>query len=134
MAERALNFKRAFAVNSAVADLAVLAGDGVPRMLVQVSEPLFHSDEAQKALGDVGLIYQARNLPASVIIVVAGYASPEVTGLRARAAHDVIVFDRERFDSQFAVLPDRLRENLAKESPPELSALRGARRKPHKGP
>jgi WD40 repeat protein len=125
MAERALNFKRAYRVKNAAADLAVLAADGVPRMLVQVSEPLFHAQEAAKALSDVGLVHQARNLPASVIIVVAGYASPEVSALLRRAAHEVIVFDPERFDAEFGVLLDRLRDSLAKETPPQLSALKG---------
>jgi hypothetical protein len=93
-------------------------------MLIHVFEPLFHAEEANKALADVRLASEASHLSASVIFVVAGYASPEVTALLGRAAHDVIVFDGERFDSQFSAVLDKLRRNLARDPARQLKALK----------
>jgi hypothetical protein len=126
VAERGLAFRRNYEVRGATARLAVLGTDGVPRMLVTVSKPLFHTDEAQSALDNIDLISRARGLPAEVVMVVAGYASPEVLTQLARAGNEVLVYRPDRFDAEIGALLDRLRSDLSRqpEAAPEWSELK----------
>ncbi|MEU7919344.1 hypothetical protein [Micromonospora zamorensis] len=86
-------FARDWRKGPAIATYAVEA-DGVPTLLVHVTEALFSDDEASNALDSFALVEHVhRNRwPARVAVVVLGYVSPDVLMSLSRAAHDVIVF------------------------------------------
>lgn len=117
IAARGMTFRRDYPVRQAVADIAVLVG-GEPRLLVQVTKPMYSANEVQEALSSVNLIAQARDLPAEIIMVVVGYASPAVTELLVKASHRFLVFDPDTFDDQFAAVLDQV--PAAPPAPPPL--------------
>ncbi|MEU5529332.1 hypothetical protein ABZ744_20585 [Micromonospora chersina] len=86
-------FVRDWHTGAARASFAVET-DGVPSLLVHVTDALFSDDEVRNALDSLTLVEQVhRNRwPARVVVVVLGYISPEVVAGLSRAAHDVIVF------------------------------------------
>lgn len=127
ISERSLSFTRSYKVGASLVDFAVLAPDGVPHLLVKLSEALFFKEEADHALSSVDLINQVRqkDLPAQVILVVLGYASPQVTDLLRSLAHETIVYEPENFALKFGGVLDRLKTSLPVVSTPrpDIDAL-----------
>jgi hypothetical protein len=107
IAARSMTFRRGYSVGNASADIAVLVS-GQPRLLVQVTKPMFSANEVEEALKNVNLISEAKDVPAEIIMVVVGYASPVVTDLLVKASHRLLVFDPDTFDAQFTAVLDQV--------------------------
>lgn len=110
LGKRGLPFQRDYSVGNIPVDLAVLAPDGSPRLLIQVSTALFKDDEATQALLSLNLAktVQTLELNAQVLLVVLGYISPDVTPRLTEVVHNFIVYDPESFEERFAEVLDRL--------------------------
>jgi WD40 repeat protein len=126
LTDRTIDFVRQYRVGEATADIGVIGPSGVPRMLIEVVDPIFYVDEAERALANVRLAESGHKLALRVVLVVVGYVSPEVTALLERAVHDLIVFDAQQFEMKLAPLLDNLKAQLGGASLPsaDLDALK----------
>ncbi|TYB65979.1 hypothetical protein FXF51_17410 [Nonomuraea sp. PA05] len=91
-----VGYRRGWRDGDVGADYAVVTPGG-PRLLVQISDALFTAPEAAAVLAGIGLVerVRGRGWTARVVLVVAGYANPELSPLLERAAHEVVVLRGE---------------------------------------
>jgi hypothetical protein len=110
LGQRGLTFLRGYLVNNIPVDLAVLAPDGSPRLLIKISEALFQDDEANQALMSLNLAQNVQSLELNVqiLLIVLGYTSPDVTPRLTEFVHSYIVYDPESFVERFAQVLDHL--------------------------
>ena len=116
---RGLNVLRNYEVAGAHLDLAITASDGRRLLLVRVSHALFYNDEAEEALESLNLIEELRSKATTtpVVLVAAGYVSPEIVHQIRSVVHELLIFDDDVFSSRFAALLGKLQENSDPEAP-----------------
>ena len=87
--------------------------EGTPLALLEVSESLFIDDEAKQGLKTVDAIIRATNdarrLP--VVVVIVGYASPEILTRLSEATPHVVVYEPEGFRDRFVEVLEKFQGN-----------------------
>ena len=120
LSERSLRFQRDFIVPEAVIDFAILDRKGSARLLIEITQALFHHDEALHALRTVDLVEQINRLesPPPFALIVLGYASPEVTETLRTSVHELVVYNPDTFHTRFGEFLDRLPATETAEAAP----------------
>ena len=92
---------------------------GIPLALLEVSEALFIDDEARQSVTTLDVVKSAladaRKLP--VIVLIVGYASPEILEPLGRATPHVLVYDGENFRQRFSAILDQVQRASAEPLP-----------------
>ena len=122
---RGLSYRRDFAVAEREIDFAILGSDGTPMLLLELSEALFHVQEAKQAMENLTFVEGLRDSGSATrfTLVVLGYVSPEVTDSLRRVAHDLIVYDPDTFTGRMDhILADVVAASRQTRVPPRVSS------------
>ncbi len=102
----------------------IQAPDGRRIAKAQITEALFQDSEAEQALKSLDAIDMGSPLPN--IIVVLGYATPEVVELLKKASRFVMIHDQETFSAGFLEVLSNLDRTSASQIPPTTIDLEKA--------
>jgi hypothetical protein len=107
---RGVLFARDFRVNAARIDFAALYADGTPRFFVQINRAIFHNDEARQAQESLELALRIHGsaTPTPLVLVIAGYVSPEILATVQNITPNVVVYRPDTFLEVFGKVIERM--------------------------
>ena len=100
-------------------DIAIPSAEA-PEVLIEVSDAIFYEDEAQEAIKFIDNAKDIRNyFPyVKLMLVVSGYLSSEVQKGLSQIVDYYLVYDPDKFESQFSELIDNLKSQAGTTSLP----------------
>jgi|GEM_PF-6109345 len=100
LSKQGLDFREGHRIGRNTVDFAVRPASGGSEIFIAVSQSIYFLDELEKAKQLTQLAEDAQEIfPQSfLLIVIAGYVSPEVVKVLAKLAYRVLVFDPEAFE------------------------------------